>query len=68
MDAGLIVATLKAGLLVDVIQEWLEEAQILARESQLLNCLLKILLLVISLSRKKKELPQTNWIITFQVT
>jgi hypothetical protein len=68
MDASLIIATLKAGLPADVIREWLEEAQILARESQLLSCLLKILLLVISLSRKKKELPQTDWIITFQVT
>ena len=68
MDASLIIATLIAGLPADVIQEWLEEAQILAWESQLLNCLLKILLLVISLSRKKKELPQTDWIITFQVT
>jgi hypothetical protein len=68
MDASLIIATLKAGLPADVIREWLEEAQILARESQLLSCLLKILLLVISLSRKRKEQPQTDLIITFQGT
>jgi hypothetical protein len=54
MDANLIIATLIAGLPADVIREWLEEAQMLARESQLLSCLLKILLLVTSLSRKKK--------------
>jgi hypothetical protein len=68
MDANLIIATLIAGLPADVIREWLEEAQMLARESQLLSCLLKILLLVTSLSRKKKGQPQTDWIITFQVT
>jgi hypothetical protein len=68
MDANLIITTLIEGLPVDVILEWLEEAQMLARESQLLSCLLKILLLVTSLSRKKKGQPQTDWIITFQVT
>jgi hypothetical protein len=68
MDANLIIATLIAGLPADVIRELLEEAQMLARESQLLSCLLKILLLVTSLSRKKKGQPQTDWIITFQVT
>jgi len=68
MDANLIITTLIEGLPVDVIRVWLVEAQMLERESQLLSYLLKILLLVISLSRKKKEQPQTDWIITFQAT
>ena len=60
MDASLIIATLKAGLHADVIREWLMEALSLVPESQLLSCLLKLLLLVISLSRKKKEQPRTD--------
>ena len=68
MDAGSIIAILTAGLPTDEIREWLQEAQILALESQLLSCLSKILLLVISLSRKKKDQPQKDWMITCQVT
>jgi hypothetical protein len=60
MGASLIIATLKAGLPADVIRELLVEALSLAWESQLLSCLSKLLLLVISLSRKKTEQLQTD--------
>jgi len=66
MDANLIIATLKAGLPGDVIREWSVGALILAWESLLISCLLKALLLAISLSRKKKEQPRTDLAATFQ--